>query len=407
MMKRLWGRSILFLALLFSTAVYASPFDEAIEARKQGKFIKSNQLLDAIQKDYPQRVALEKATNYYLLREYGEARRLIETVISDRSIPTAVRKRAIVYLQKVNQAQAKRAKQKHRFSGRVQFGFGKDDNPSTLPSDGVVDDITPAQNVGRPEDESYRTQSIRLYHTYAIPDVAGVLEGGKVQRRWRNNIGIEETDYADLDSQDLTQMRLQTGVEWIKARKWRNRLNLTHEKINLNGESYADFTELRWLQLWTKDAWRWGWGTDIQNRKYNDDNSGRDGQLFGVNGEASYSFAQASTLRLSAEWNQLGAEDDYRGYNALRLGLSYSYRPSNETHYFISVRAEEYDYDAIEPNYSDVRSDSVNTVSLGMNKPLTQHFRFGFRYSSNLRGSNHELHEYERNRLQGTLELRF
>jgi len=373
----------------------ASTFDEAIQESETGDLGEAINSFETILVEQPElsRVRMELALAYYRAMDFNSARKSVNKVLEDESLPIAVRHEGHEFLGAIE-----RADKRHTWNGFINTGIGHDSNAYASPADSVINVENGTLSLGDRSEKSdvYIGTYLGAEHRYLSPNSVSFGKT-KAAKLWNSGAYLYRADYVDESEVTVDVISLNTGPALIATREWAAQLKFGYDFYRLDSDHLANFLsadpEISW-EIGTNEL---TWWNSAQDRDYVDsDFADRDstylvtglnyswnslGGKYGYEAGVEVFDEDADGAHFSNKGYGMNFELKYRGFRKLGLFAGYSYRDE--------------DYNDLFPSFGEARNDYANEFTAGFNYPFTRWMINGFvKHTDNQ--SNIALYDYDR-----------
>ena len=384
-----------------------STLDEAIEARDRGAIFESNDILSRAAPSAEVRMA--QAINAYYLGRYAEARRAFADVLADAGAGEAIRRAALAWIARANARQIERMDIK-AFRLDTALGAGSDDNANNALDARVVDDLDALPEVFEivgPERQSDAYGFYRVTASHALrPAEPANLGGHPFIRQWTNSVTHYGRRFDAVETWNAQYTQLASTAQFERHMKWSARVSLSLLDYGLGGDplvSYGAAAASYKRLLGPADI---GVQVAVQSLDYKRTGwSARSGSRVRAQFFVERDISPRQSFRAGVEPQAFSADAEHFGYSGFRTHLAHAWRGESWRLYSRLIH-ESNEYDAVEPGYSDARTDNRFRASFSLVKPLRGRFDLAFTAQFMESDSNHKRRALSKRQLELSIRSR-
>ena len=350
-------------------------FNEAMELRNSGEILNSIQTFESLLNQQPglNRVRLELAVAYQMLRRYEDARDQLYRVLNDPATPDTVRLTITAYLAQLG-ADEKIARQRTSDSFYFSVGVFTDSNVNIAPSD--ILNLDPG-SVERDATGS----TLLLNYSHKSKSSKPLISGDQpVDFAWNSSLtGYSKMHTGAENDYNLHVLSIKTGPQLQSSKNWSAELNFKLDKIYFDDNPYADYLSLNPKLTLSFDN---DLSLSLENatviREFsNITESGLEGisKLYGI-GVSKIFNAKTTGIDGGVRYHSNGAEDGHLNANGLEIYLSGYAQAWEHGKTYIKLSSRDYEYKNSENNVtgsgsSVIRDETETKATLGASHRFT------------------------------------
>ena len=391
-------------------------FLEALKTRDSGDVYASIALLEKLIAAQPQfkRAELELAVAYYRAALYAESKAYAESVMADPSTPNNVKETVDLFLNQLVAEQEAADENRHRFSGSITLGGGRDNNVNASPASDVVNinGLTFVLEDGSSaQEDGYGTVNLLGEHSYAMPGTVGI--GSRpVQTEWSTSVNFYRKAYAELNDYNLNVATLSTGINFISTTDWRASLAARIDKVTLGANDLGIFKGINGSYTKVDGVNEYTFSASLTGREFDSvANEGRDGVASSLSVQALHQFDSAVTGKIGVglEFLDAKAENKQNVTKSWNAGLYYASTPNFLIYGEIDTKFA--DYDGVEAVYGIDRDETIFSSSLGVSYSFVEGSMADWKLNGRINGTNNSsnisIYEYSKTDISVDLTKQF
>ncbi|MCW8911477.1 MAG: hypothetical protein OQK76_12755 [Gammaproteobacteria bacterium] len=349
-------------------------FNEAMELRNSGDIINSIQTFETLLNQQPglNRVRLELAVAYQMLRRYEDARDQLYRVLNDPDTPDNVRLTITAYLAQLG-ADEKIAKQRTFGSFYISAGIFTDSNVNIAPSDILL-------TSGSTEIDATGSALLLNYSHRSKASKPLIFDNQPIDFRWNSSLtAYSKMHTGDENDYNLHVLSLKTGPQLLSSNNWSAELNFKLDKIYFDANPYADYLSLnpRFTLIFDKDLSISIENTTVVREFSNASESGLEGisKLYGMNISKIFN-SKTIGIDGGVRYHSNGAEDGHLNANGLEVYLSGYLQPWEQGKTYLNLSSRDYEYKNSENNVTGsgstvIRDETEAKATLGVSHRFT------------------------------------
>ncbi|MDH5472611.1 MAG: surface lipoprotein assembly modifier [Gammaproteobacteria bacterium] len=351
-------------------------FNEAMEMRNSGEIIGSIQTFESLLNQQPglNRVRLELAVAYHMLKRFEDARDQLYKVLNDPTTPDNVRLTITSYLAQLG-ADEKVAKQRTTDSVYVAIGAFTDSNVNIAPSDII-------QLLPGTAEKDATGSTILLNYSHKSRSLKPLIESNNpVNFEWNSAL----TAYSKIHSGDendfnLHLLSVKTGPQLKSDKNWSAEFNFKLTKIYFDGNPYADHLALNpKFSLQFADNLNVTFENSTTIREFsNTADSGLDGisKLYDISISKIFE-PKTFGIEGGARYHSNGAQDGHLNSSGPEIYLSGYSQPWQNGRIFLNLSSRDYEYSNSEFNVTGagntlIRDETETNATLGASHGFTE-----------------------------------
>ncbi len=388
-------------------------FLEAVKVRDSGDVFASIELLEQLIASQPQykRAELELAVAYYRAKLYAEAQEYAKEVLSDPGTPDAVKETIELFLDQVATEQEAFEQNRHRWTGSVKFGMGRDSNANASPESSIINingqEFSLASG-STAQEGNYGSINLLGQHAYVMP---GTIDLGvrPVQTEWASALNVYRKAYEnDQSDYNLDVISLSTGMDFISSTDWRASLAVRADAIRLGNQNLGWFKGVNGAYTLVKGVSEFTFTADITQQDYDDSaNKDREGVRSALGAEMLYQFNRVVAGKAGVDVAFTNAREDYKTYvsKSIRSGLFYSVLDNMLVYGELAYKA--LDYEGVEPVYNHSRNETQFQVVIGANYSMNSGPLADWQLGARINGINNtsDVSIYDYSRTDASIDL--
>lgn len=330
-------------------------FNDAMEARNSGEILTSVQTFESLLNQQPglNRVRLELAVSYHMLRRYEDARDQLYKVLNDPGTPDSVRLTITAYLAQLGADEAI-SKQRTSDSIFVSAGVFTDSNVNIAPSDIVT---------LQPGERDATGSALLLNYSHKSKSLDPLINGDQpVMFEWNTSAtAYSKVHTGEENDFNLHVLSLSTGPQLNSDENWSAALNFKIDKIYFDDNPYADFLSINPLiTLHFEDNLSLSIENITSVREFSSDS---ESGLEGVSKEYGTRIAKIFDdlnmgLEAGVRYYSNGAEDGHLNYDGLEVHLGAYIQAWENGKAFLNLSSRDYEY----KNSENIVTGSGSTI---------------------------------------------
>ena len=366
----------------FTLPVYAEDateleqlFNEAMELRNSGEILNSIQTFESLLNQQPalNRVRLELAVAYQMLRRYEDARDQLYRVLNDPATPDKVRLTITAYLAQLG-ADEKIANQRTSDSFYFSAGVFTDSNVNIAPSD--ILDLTPGST-----EKDATGSTLLLNYSHKSRSSKPFTSGNQpVDFAWNSSLtGYSKAHTGAENDYNLHVLSIKTGPQIESSKSWSAEFNFKLDKIYFDDNPYADYLSLnpKLNFIFDNDLSLSFENASTVREFSNSTEAGLEGisKLYGL-GISKIFNAKTVGINGGVRYHSNGAGDGHLNSNGLEIYLSGYVQPWKNGKTYINLSSRDYEYQNSENNVTGsgsnvIRDETETKATLGASHRFT------------------------------------